>query len=156
MRLAPGMVIAGICVVAIALGAYVWKKGSIVPGTISNGPEPAATKRSFPAVRPGLESFPDPNAPETDSRVFIDSNAFDQFIFGTALAFTGPIRDAGSLEEVREAVRGRGRRGLAALRRDTIRSAPTRPRRFARPSVSRSRSRAFICTRASSPRPNPG
>ena len=50
--------------------------------------------------------------------------------YSTASPFTGPIRDPGSLQELREAVRGRGRRGIAALRAkyDELRldSPPTR------------------------------
>jgi hypothetical protein len=115
MRLAMGIVLAGICGIAIALGVSVWNRGSTASGKISPSPR-AAPDVSTPAARSGLESFADPNAPETAAQVFIDRNAFDQFIFSTALAFTGPIRDASSLEEVREAVRGRGRRGLATLR----------------------------------------
>src|SRR5579883_767868 len=41
---------------------------------------------------------------------------FEDGGYGTAFRFMAPIRDRGSLQELREAVRGRGRRGIAALR----------------------------------------
>jgi tetratricopeptide (TPR) repeat protein len=113
MRRALGLVLVGLACVGIVLGVTFWNAASPGPGKV---PHDLAAPVATPPIRPGLESFPDPNAPGTSARVFIDSGAFDQFIFSTALSFTGPIRDAGSLDEVREAVRGRGRRGLTALR----------------------------------------
>ena len=63
-----------------------------------------------------FESYPDPNAPGTSKRVFLGGVPFDYDIFGVMLPYTGTIRDTNSLQELREAIRGRGRRALADLR----------------------------------------
>ncbi len=114
-RLTLGIALAGTCCAAIGLGVALWNTSTPSSGKTSRGPT-AAREISKSAARLGQESFPDPDAPGTSARVFIDRGTFDQEVFDAALSFTGPIRDAGSLEEVREAVRGRGRRGIAALR----------------------------------------
>ena len=114
-RLTLGIALAAIGCAAAGLGVAVWNTSARSSGTTSHSPR-AAPDVSKSAARLGQESFPDPNAPGTSARVFIDRGTFDQEVFDAALSFTGPIRDAGSLEEVREAVRGRGRRGIAALR----------------------------------------
>ena len=41
---------------------------------------------------------------------------FEDNIFSVMLPYTGTIRDINSLQELREAIRGRGRRTLADLR----------------------------------------
>ena len=61
-------------------------------------------------------TFPDPNAPGTSARVVVRRSEFDGDMFDTAVPFMGPIRDARSLDDLRESRRGRGRRGIAALR----------------------------------------
>ena len=63
-----------------------------------------------------FETYPDPNAPGTSKRVSLGGVPFDYDIFGVMLPYTGTIRDTNSLQELREAIRGRGRRALADLR----------------------------------------
>src|SRR4051812_27441210 len=115
MRFVLRFVFAGMCCAILAVGMIAWRTGLEGRGKTPQavrGTSEAATS----AANIGLETFPDPNAPGTSAQVFIDQSFFDAVIFDTALPFTGPIRDARSLEELREAVRGRGRRGIAALR----------------------------------------
>lgn len=60
--------------------------------------------------------FPDPNAPGTSAQVFVDRGSFDSNVTATAFSFTSPVRDRTSLDELRESIRGRSRRGIAELR----------------------------------------
>lgn len=116
MRTAFRVVAAGLCL-AIAVGLIAWLTGQEWRGGPPRSDRgPADSKATAPAASIGLETFPDPNAPGTSSQVFIDETFFDTEIFDTAFAFTGPIRDPRSLDELRESVRGRGRRGLASFR----------------------------------------
>jgi len=62
-----------------------------------------------------FEACPDPNAPGTSKRVSLGGVPFDYDIFGVMLPYAGTIRDTNSLQELREAIRGRGRRALADL-----------------------------------------
>jgi len=76
-------------------------------------------QRTAPAhgdLNTDFETYPDPNAPGTSKRVSLGGVAFDYDIFGVMLPYTGTIRDTNSLPELREAIRGRGRRALADLR----------------------------------------
>src|SRR5262249_1745544 len=116
MRFLLLLLIALICCGAVAVAVLAWRTGRVRLETpLAAGPPSLPGRpRSAPV---GLEMFPDPNAQGTSSEVFIDQRFFDADIFNTAIAFTGPIRDPRSLESLREAVRGRGRRGIAALRK---------------------------------------
>ena len=128
-RLVPGTVLAVTCCAAIVLGVTVWSTRKPSSGKTAGATRSKADV-SKSTTRAGLESFPDPNAPGTSARVFIDRDSFDQDIFDTALLFLGPIRDAGSLDEVREAVRGSRPPGPRRAAR-AIRPAPPRLRRDA-------------------------
>ncbi len=85
---------------------------------------------------------------------------FEDGGYTTASKFMAPIRDLGSLQELREAVRGRGRRGISAVRAQVRpASGSTLRRRMSRSSRSfrsSSRSAFCTCTRASSSRPPHG
>ena len=115
MRLGQKIVLFGTCSAAIVAGVSAWRAVSTSSGTTSPSPR-AEVGHSTPTVKPGTESFPDPNAPGTEAEVFLGRSDFDQDVFETALPFTGLIQDAGSLDEVRKAVRERGPRGISALR----------------------------------------
>jgi tetratricopeptide (TPR) repeat protein len=64
----------------------------------------------------GAESFDDPNSANPSDLVFAASDLFDGTIFTTAQTYTGPIRDETNLGEWRDAIAGRARRGISALR----------------------------------------
>jgi hypothetical protein len=109
---ASRIILGGACVVAITLtlvvGADRWRKRDrVVARGIDN-------KKLLAISSP--RTFPDPNAPQSSGRVFLKKSEFDGDIFETALPFMRPIHDPSSLEELRESRRGRGRRGIAALR----------------------------------------
>jgi hypothetical protein len=115
MRAVVRIVLVGTCCVAVALGVVAWITGLDWWGK-SNPSVAVAPVDSTPAPNTHQETFADPNAPGTSAQVFIDRGYFDGDIFLTALPFEGPIRDPGSLEDLREARRGRGRRGITSLR----------------------------------------
>jgi hypothetical protein len=50
--------------------------------------------------------------------LYLDPSGFDDGGFSEAAAYTGEVRDPSSLAALREALRGRGRRGVAAVRAD--------------------------------------
>jgi hypothetical protein len=58
--------------------------------------------------------YPDRNAPGSSKRVLQGKVPFDYDIYGVMLPYTGTIRDINSLQELREAIRGR--RALADFR----------------------------------------
>ena len=118
MRSVFRVVLVGACCVAVALGVITWItgldwRGAVLPGVSSVS---SNSDVSTQVAETGLETFPDSNAPGTSARVFVDRSFFDSDIFDTALPFTAPIRDPTSLHELRESIRGRGRRGIVALR----------------------------------------
>ncbi len=117
-----------ICCLAIAAGAVVW-----IVGLDGWKTAPVAADQTEPAPHPDLgahpESFPDPNAPGTNARVYIERNDLDYNLGETAFAYTGTVHDHSSLDELRESQKGMGRRGIAELRarydRLKIDSAPS-------------------------------
>jgi len=60
---------------------------------------------------------------------FLDKGKFEDGGFGMAIQYTGSIQDARSLNELREAIKARGRVGLATLRAecDSLRVGPRTP-----------------------------
>jgi hypothetical protein len=73
------------------------------------------SERLIPEPVSSLETYPDPNAPGTPARVYINRSFLDGEIFTSAIPFTGDESDSASLADLREAIGERGRRGLAAL-----------------------------------------
>jgi hypothetical protein len=125
MRFAFRIVFVGIVCIVIAGGAVAWIAGGegwskslwdfSLTSKIASKPVDSP-KVLAPEANTKLEAFPDPNAPGTGAFVFVDRNAFDGDIAPTVFPYTGSIRDLRSLDELRQAVRGRGRRGLTAFR----------------------------------------
>ena len=125
-RSAFRIVLAGFCCIAIALASVAWITGLDWLGNTRQGRHSAAAgvstsgaksaEVSTQAVNTGQEIFPDPNAPGTSAYVVAERTDFDSDIIVTVPPFTGPIRDPRSLEDVRDAIRGRGRRGITTLR----------------------------------------
>jgi hypothetical protein len=117
LRAAFQILTVGLFCLAIAAGAVVWIVG---PPSLKSAP--GATQAAEPAA-PAQEDngaykevFPDPNAAGTSARVYAERGDFDDTIALTAFSYTGAVRDPNSLEELREALKGRGRRGIADLR----------------------------------------
>ncbi len=119
MRTLIRALLIGFLCVAAAFGAVTWLTG--------RGP---ATARRTDRTRPGLAASRSPGEREGPARFDVIAKEFEDGGFSTASRYTAPIRDPRSLQELREAIRGRGRRGIAALRakHDALRldSPPTR------------------------------
>jgi hypothetical protein len=114
MRALIQVVVVGVICVAAAVGGMHW-----------------LMKRDARAARPRELRLPGPEAahdardrertpPATNERsrpvgVFIDRDQFEDGGVGVANHFTGPVHDPHSLRELREAIRVRGRLGLAVL-----------------------------------------
>ncbi len=125
MRFVLRVVLVGIVCITIAGGIVAWLAGfdgwRNALGSFSgrSNVESAAarnSKVSAPETDTKVEAFPDPNAPGTRAYVYVDQSSFDGDIAATAFPYTGSIHDPRSLDELRQAVRGRGRRGLTAFR----------------------------------------
>jgi hypothetical protein len=100
----------------IALGVHGYHAGS----GLSSRPRRDTTTPpggSMPDLVSIQATFPDPNAPGTEGRVFVDTEVFDGGVAAIAGGFTGPIRDERSLDELPGAILGRYERGMAAWRR---------------------------------------
>jgi hypothetical protein len=114
MRSAFRIVLVGTFAVAIALAAVTRITGldwrALLPRGVHENLD-----ASTPAATSHLNTAPDPNAPDASAPV-VKRIDLDSDIFATVLPFTGPIRDPSSLEDLRESIRGRGRRGISALR----------------------------------------
>jgi hypothetical protein len=96
---------------------------SIVRSVHRTGPPPSAHRPaaglldvSAPDPLKVLATFPDPNAPGTSKGVFVDATDIDGGVYQTAAAFTGPLGDDRSIEDLSRAILGRYARGMAALR----------------------------------------
>jgi hypothetical protein len=124
MCVKPSMVLFGIGCVAVGAGIVAWvmafdrsgKARRDAEDNADQAPRARVSLEGSPGERPsGSLSFPDPNAPGTPARVFVNRSYLDAEIFNTALPFTGEIQDYNSLTELQSAIRGRGGRGLTAL-----------------------------------------
>ncbi len=117
MRSIVAVILAGILCVAIAVtvvasfvGVDWWQKPA------HKVPSAGPVQRPAPAVTALLQTYPDPNAPGTSSWIFVERHDFDGDIAPTAQPYAGVVRNHQSLDELRESLRGKGRRGIAALR----------------------------------------
>ena len=104
-----------ICCLAIAAGAAAWLVG--FDGWKST---PVAAQPTDPAQHQDAsafpDTFPDPNRRGTNARVYTEHSDIDFGIASTAFAYMGTVHDHRSLDELREAHKGMGRRGIADLR----------------------------------------
>ena len=106
----------GVCCLMIAAGVVAWIAGL---GSPKLAPEamPPAVAGATEDTGGYAETFPDPNAPAgSAARVYIEPGEFDADIASTAYAYTGTVHDYNSLDDLREALRGKGRRGLTDRR----------------------------------------
>ena len=131
MRLASKALSVGILCLASAVGAVLFLSDAVVSNPVdrfANG-----GKRLRETARAGsAEQIRAPFA--AGAMPLFSDEGFENAGFGTACRYTGDIGDRSSLDEVREAVRGRARRGIVqrhalldSLREDT---ADTRMRAF--------------------------
>ena len=106
-----GVVVCCLAIAAVAVASILGQR------TLKTSPAP--TETAHPVTGQGAElaepTFPDPNAPGTSKTVFISRYDFDNAIFATADEFTGTRVNAVSLDELGQAIRDRGSRGLPVL-----------------------------------------
>ncbi len=116
MRLLIRALLAGLFCVAAAWGVVSW----LASRDSVTGQRPRDRARFSQGAtrtsRAGKEVSRAPGEQEEPAEFHVIREEFEDGGFGAASPFTGPVRDPRSLQELREAIRGRGRRGIAALR----------------------------------------
>ena len=118
MRRLIRLAVAGLFCIAIAAAVVIWLldlapaswKG--LNSTSRRGLENSGARRA------GTNDNPIPEAGRSPVTYDLVLEKFEDGGYDTAVRFMAPIKDLGSLQELREAIRGRGRRALAALRAD--------------------------------------
>jgi hypothetical protein len=128
MRVTLRAFLAGLFCVAAACGVVGWlsSRDSVTGRSHRARSSQTATRASDARQATSRAASQQDEPPE----FHVIQQEFEDGGLGTASPFTGLIRDPRSLQELREAVRGRGRRGIAALRtkHDQLQlgSSPTR------------------------------
>jgi FG-GAP-like repeat/ASPIC and UnbV len=121
MRMLIRALLIGALCLAAAWGAVAW--------LTDRGPS-SGRRTDRPRGGPSASRAPAESKADGPPRFDVVAKEFEDGGFSTASRYTGAIRDPRSLQELREAIRGRGRRGIAALRakHDALRpdSPPTR------------------------------
>jgi len=115
MRSLIRVFLTGLFCVGVAAGAVIWVL-DLVPGA---GKQADALRRrgtAREASRARGQTSGTADAWGRPSVYDVELDKFEDGGYATAVQFMAPIRDLGSLQEVREAVRGRGRRGISTLR----------------------------------------
>ena len=114
MRVLVGTFLTGIFCVATALGVVTWLTTSD-GGTKRRPDRPRVSEPDARASAAGRNSPGSADERGQRAELEIIRDEFEDGGDGTASPVHGPDPRPGSLEELREAVRGRGRRGIAAL-----------------------------------------
>ncbi len=114
MRTRFGIVLVGFCCVAISLALAAWVTGG--DWWKSSRSSVRDYKDKLTSAEARRTTVSDSNAREPPVRIIVNKGEFDDDIVDRALPFTGSIRDPNSLEDLRESIRGRGRRGIGVLR----------------------------------------
>ncbi len=111
------MMLAGVFCLGVAAGAVtILVKPELLrwgPGDRAGQSRPDATKRAVSGQRDAGKSGRDPAEPAVFD-IILDK--FEDGGYEAAVRFAAPIRDPGSLQELRESVRGRARRGITTLK----------------------------------------
>jgi hypothetical protein len=117
--------LAAIFCVAVAVGVVIWATGATDWLRKAGGPARGAPSPGASTSDPNVTWYPDPNALGSAAQVCVDRRPLDLAMYA-AFAYKGTIRDAGSLAELRDAIRVRGARALAAKRAeyDRLRVGP--------------------------------
>jgi hypothetical protein len=101
--------------VGIAVAAVIWLL-DLAPGTSRQAGRPVRTNEPRDTSRTGPDIAATTDAPKQAVVYDIVLETFEDGGYSTATKFMAPVRDLGSLQELREAVRGRGRRGILTQR----------------------------------------
>src|SRR5262249_18021572 len=113
MKASPRALLAGLLCAAVVSGWAFWvvRRGATTKGR-PDGQGPRGAAPTSGAGQPTVRANDGPNRP-FDSDVI--TGKFEDGGFTTASQFMAQVADPSSLEELREAVQGRGRRGIAEL-----------------------------------------
>ena len=109
MRVTLRILAIGICCLGVAAGTVTWIAGLGSPKTAPGATSATGAPRSE-NTGANRVTFPDPNAPGTGAQIYVEQGDFDIGVGSVAYSYTGKVKDHNSLDELREAVRGRGRR----------------------------------------------
>ena len=108
MRSRFRVILLGLFCLAAVVVSVLWIKNR---GLVTSWLSPSRDKVAAAAVR-------SPAAAQNKQAVFdLIQDRFEDGGYKTAMAFAAPIRDLTSLQQLRESVRGRGRRGITELRK---------------------------------------
>jgi tetratricopeptide (TPR) repeat protein len=129
MRSLLRILLVGLFCVGVAAGAVTWLL-KLAPVGWRQAERPRKTSEGIGAGRGATQASQSADGQKRTGVYYIAQDTFEDGGFSAAFRFQAPIRDLGSLDELREAVRGRGRRGISALKGqyDQLRldSPPTR------------------------------
>jgi hypothetical protein len=118
MRRLIRFALAGLFCIAIAAGAVIWML-DLGPASWKGGHATSRRGLDPPNARgPAANESAVTEAAPTPTSFDLILEKFEDGGYSTAVRFMAPIKDLGSLPELRESVRGRGRQALAALRAD--------------------------------------
>ncbi len=112
------LTLTGLFCIAIAAGAVIWVLDLAPPflkGLRVNSRRDSSAGRSRGVERSDSAGAESRRSPTKFELIF---DKFEDGGYETAVRYMEPIKDLGSLKELREAIRGRGPRALAALRAD--------------------------------------
>jgi FG-GAP-like repeat/ASPIC and UnbV len=125
MRGAFRLLLAGIFCMAVAVGVVIWATGATDWVRRVGSPPRELSTSGAPTADPNVTWYPDPNAPGSEAQVCVDRRPLDLAMYA-AFTYKGAIRDPSSLAELRDSIRVRGARALAAKRTeyDRLRLGP--------------------------------
>ncbi len=124
MRRLIRLSLAGLICVGIAAGAVVWLL-DLAPLRWNGGADRTRYRNSLQETASGAGAAAASDPGKRSANVYeLVLDKFEDGGYATAVRYMAPIQDLVSLEDLRESVRGRGRRALSALRADYDRLAP--------------------------------
>ncbi len=115
MRSPKRVFLAALFCVGVAAAAVVWLL-DLTPVAWRRAGGRARASAASGSAQASHDTLVSPGAESRSAVYDVILDKFEDGGYATAVRYMAPIRDLGSLEELRDAVRGRGRRGLAALR----------------------------------------
>jgi tetratricopeptide (TPR) repeat protein len=115
MRRLIRLTLAGLFCVGVAAGAVIWLLGLVPPIWNGAGATPRRDSGTDGAQGAGLVGNPVGEVGRSAKTFDLVLEKFEDGGYGTAVRFMAPIKDLGSLSELREAIGGRGPLALSGL-----------------------------------------
>jgi hypothetical protein len=107
------VIVIGLALTAYRLTALGKRPSRLAASLVSDAKEDTiAGSEKEKAESTSPATFPDPNAPGTSKRVFVDNTDFDAGVFATAYEYTGSVINTLSLEEVKQSILDRSPRAF--------------------------------------------